>query len=307
MKRAAVLFLSLFLGIAVAEFLSTNFVFRQSLGRIVRRGELEVLVGRRGIFDRDIEHALRAQNFAGRQPSKTELLARLIDLAKLEEISEGQSVAAETVDHEMDLLRWQFADEKSWNAAQPSQLRREVLNNLRARAWLEAQLGAKILPNEKQRRQFYDAYPDVFFEPLRFRASHIFLAAPDGYPAEVIEAKRALTQAIVARQESFPALVAEFSEDDATKNREGYLNYFAAERMLPEIFAAAQALPLNAMSAPIRSRLGFHLLRVTQVLPPARLSFAEVEPEIAAFLENQQRAPAIVALLGKMQFATQRK
>ncbi len=35
-------------------------------------------------------------------------------------------------------------------------------------------------------------------------------------------------------------LVAEFSEDEASKKRDGDLGYFAATRMLPEVFVAAE-------------------------------------------------------------------
>ena len=136
----------------------------------------------------------------------------------------------------------------------------------------------------------------MFREPLRLRASHLFLAAPEGYPSEVIEGKRALINMLAARLrngESFDVLVAEFSEDEATKKRGGDLNYFAEERMLPALFAAAQRLRAGETSAPIRSRLGFHLVRLTHVLPAQEMTFEQALPEIFATLENEKRARAV--------------
>lgn len=297
MKRA-LLVLALLLGMGAGEYLTTDLTFRRWLGQVVRRGGLEALVGRRGIYDRDVERA--------GQP-----LESLIELAKLDAAAARQSISSAAIDHQMDLLRWQFGDEKSWHAilqkaaTTPRALRRAVAANLRDRSWLEAQ----IAPNDNGIRHFYDTQAEWLQEPLRFRASHLFLAAPDGYPDEVIEAKRTLINALAARLqngESFPALVAEFSEDEATKRQGGDLNYFAEERMLPEVFRAAQALHAGETSAPIRSRLGFHLIRLTESRPPRVLGFDEAQPGIIAALENQKRAQAVRTLLDGIQISVRR-
>lgn len=291
MKRTpvVVLVLVLFLGIAAGEYLTMNFAFRRWLGHIVRRGDLKALVERRGIYDRDLE-------------SSGQSLESLIELAKLDTAAARQPISSGALEHQMDLLRWQFSDEKSWHAmlqkaaTNRRALRREVAAYLRGCSWLETQ----IAPNEKSTRPVYDAQTARFQEPLRFRASHLFLAAPDGYPNEVIEAKRALINELAARikdGESFSALVVEFSEDEATKKRNGDLNYFAESRMLAEIWSAVPALRPGEVSHPIRSRLGFHLIRLTEFKPARLLAFEEAQPEINVALENEQRAEAVRALL----------
>jgi len=188
-------------------------------------------------------------------------------------------------------------------AASPPELRREIGANLRGRAWIEAQIASAIAPNDEDCRRYYDAHRAAFWEPTRFRASHLFLAAPDGYPNEVIEAKRALINTLATRLytgESFEALVAEFSEDTATKKEGGDLNFFSEERMLPEIFAAVKQLRVGETSAPIRSPLGFHLLRLTTALPAQQLTLAQARADILTTLENQSREQAIDSLLAKI-------
>jgi peptidyl-prolyl cis-trans isomerase C len=206
----------------------------------------------------------------------------------------------------MELLREQFRDEKTWNGVLARTvmarraLEREVTTNLRDRAWIESMIAPELRPNEEEARRYFEKHRADFQGPIRLRASHLFLAAPEGYSANVIEAKRALIAALAKRLaggESFAALVAEFSEDNATKKRDGDLGYFAEKRMLPEVFAAAQELEPGAMSAPIRSRLGFHILRLTESLPARALSFKEAGPEIDALLANQKRSKAVAALV----------
>ncbi len=294
MNRLLFFAAAILLGIAAGEYLTTNFVFRAWLGRLVRQDELVALVDRVGVY----KHGERS----------------VVD-AKVRSAAQNQPVTEAAIDHEMDLLRWQFPDEKSWGAmleragTNARALRREVAQNLRDRAWLETKLPAQIPPNEKEKHIFYEANPAQFAEPLRFRARHLFLAAPVGYPDEVIERKRKLSEALAARLrngESFDAFVAEFSEDEGTKNHGGDLNCFDAARMLPEIFAAAQTMKTGQTSAPIRSRLGFHILRLTSALPARELTFAEAAPEIEVALENERRAQALGDLRARMAQTTSR-
>jgi peptidyl-prolyl cis-trans isomerase C len=319
--KNALLVAAIFLGLIAGEFLAKNFWTRATIAQIVRRGELLAIVQGRGIYDRDVERAWQAQLYdqglepndvpiALAQTQKNSALAQLIERAKLDAAAREQKLSGHAVDREIDLLRWQFAPPRAWDFRLRYDLRREIAANLRARVWIESRLAGKISPNEKHCREFYDAHLDWFREPLRFRASHIFLAAPVGYPDEVIKTKRALIENLSARLtsgEDFPALAARFSDDEETKNRGGDLNYFAEERMLPAVFETAQSLGIGEISAPVRSRLGFHILRLTEKLPAAQLDFAQVAPEIATILENDERAKDVNALVahlgGKIQFA----
>ena len=307
-------------GIGAAEYLTTSFSLRRSIGHVVRRGELQALVGRRGIYDTDVERAWRAQLFpigADAQDieaatviqQKRAALQRLIEREKLNAAASGQSINSAPVAREVDLLRKQFRDEKNWNSTLSNAgmarrtLERAVATNLRDHAWIETGIAPELPPNEREARRYFEEHRADFQEPLRLRASHLFLAAPEGCPPEVIEAKRALIAELAKRLasgEPFPALVAEFSEDDATKKRDGDLGYFAEKRMLPAVFAAARQLQHGAMSAPVRSQLGFHILRLTDSLPARALTFEEARPEIDALLANRKRAKAVAAVVAAL-------
>lgn len=308
--------LGLFLGIGAGEYLSASFPFRAWLGHVVRRGELQALVGRRGIYENDVERTLQADLFAfGGEawelgpPVAVELkraaLQRLVEEENLNRSAKNEAVGPAALSGATQLLRDQFRDEKSWEKSlagaglSSRTLAREVTRNLCARAWLEKQLASRIQPNDTEVERYYEAHQAAFQEPLRLRASHLFLAAPEGYPDEVVERQQTLIEQIakrLANGESFPALVAEFSEDEATKKRDGDLSYFAETRMLPEVFGAADQLQPGQISGPVRSRLGFHLVRLTEVRPAQSLG-AEARPEIVALLENEKRTAALAAIL----------
>lgn len=311
---------ALLLGIGAGEYLTNNFSVRRWIGHVVRRGDLQVLVGRRGIYDTDVERAWQAELFAtgaNRQDleasaaagQKRAALERLIEQEKLNLAGADESIESGSMRQEVELFRSQFPDEKTWQKALTSAglteraLGREIATELRDLHWLETQIAGRIQPNETEIRRYFEEHRANFQEPLRLRASHLFLAAPDGYPAEVIETKRALIKQLserLANGESFEALVADSSEDEATKKRGGDLGYFAEARMLPAVFAAAQQLRPGATSAPIRSRLGFHILRLTESRPPRALTFEEARPEIDALLGNQKRTAVVATLVAAL-------
>ncbi len=317
MKRFLFLLLAVGLGLGAAEYLTTLFPVRRWIGEVAGRGELQALAGRRGIYDNDVDRAWRGDLFALGLDSfeleaavadaqKRATLHRLLAEKRLNAAATNEPTDPVAVARETQLLRDQFRDDRTWRKSlalaglTPRTLEREVAVNLRGRAWLEQQIAGRIQPNDSEVRRYYEENRTAFRQPLRLRASHLFLAAPDGYPVDVIERQGTFIEQLakrIANGESFPALIAEFSEDEATKMRDGDLGYFAEKRMLPEIFAAAGQLQPGQISAPVRSRLGFHIIRLTETRPERQLSLEEARPQIVALLENRRRTAAVASVL----------
>jgi hypothetical protein len=313
MKTAAVILLSVFLALGVGEFLLRSVAFRQWVGRITGRGELLALVKQVGLYDRDVERAWLGELYlrggsaeeakdAVVQSEKKAAIERLVRGLRLEATAAGEGVAAAELEHARELIYWEFRGEKGhpdslgkspWKAFI---FDRKLKRQLRARHWLERKVAAQLSPNESEIRRYFDQHSDHWQQPLRWRASHLFLAAPEGSLPELAGNKRAQIDLLakrLANGESFPALAGEFSEDEATKKIGGDLGYFAEERMLPEVIGAIRLLQPGQMSVPIQSRLGFHLLRLAEILPARTLSYEEARAEIILELENQQRGPAL--------------
>lgn len=306
---------SLGLGISAAEYLATSFSFRHWLGQATGRGDLQTLVRREGIYDRDVERAWASEIFAtGAEPQqmaepvieaqKKTALARLTTAAKLNVRAIGQPIDQGALRRALGLLRWQFPDEKTFGQAleqaglSSRALQKEVAAHLRSEAWLEASVAPQFVPNDIEMRQYYEAHLTDFQKPLRFRASHLFLAAPKGYPAEVIEGKRKLITNLsgrLAKGESFSVLVRQFSEDEATKPHDGDLGFFSESRMLPAVFTAVGQPRPGQISLPVRSRLGFHILHLTESRPTRQLTFEEARTEIETALANQKRTATVEA------------
>ena len=93
--------------------------------------------------------------------------------------------------------------------------------------------------------------------------------------------------------ENFADLVAQNSEDEATKRKGGDLGYFSESRMPRDFFAAVTKLRVGEISASIQTTLGFHIVQLTDFKPARQLTFQAAEPEIRLKLENKKRAASI--------------
>jgi parvulin-like peptidyl-prolyl isomerase len=310
----AVIVLAFAAGIAAGEFMYRSVVCRDAIGKLCGRGRLLALVKRSGIYELDLKREIEADSYAAGitqsdQNTIREVLMRLIANERVRKASEKESVSEAQLEHTFELLQFEFADKKMWTTRlehcglSSDFLRAQLRNNLRAQKWLEHQIATEIKMDDASCRQFYAVHRQDFAQPLRLRASHLFLAAPPETPPEVVSAKRAMIESLAARiahREEFPALVAEASEDEATKLRGGDLGYFSASRMPNDFFAAVSKLRVGEVSKPIRSELGFHLVRVAEIKPPREMSYEEAEPEISRLLGNQRRQSAVEVLSERM-------
>ena len=266
---------------------------RDAVGQLLGRGRFLALVDGRAIHERDLFQP-------GDARAETMLAAK-----SLRQSSEDATILADKAEREINLLHAQFADEiffasalESTHLTEPS-LRAMVADHLAVRRWLEEQIAPELKLTDEACRQIYENNPTRFELPPRFRARHLFIAAPEGTAPELVLTKRNLAQGLSVRLlagESLDELAAEASEDEATKEDGGDLGYFSAGRMPPDFMAELQKLSVGQTSPPLRCRLGFHIVALTEMQPARKLSFEEARAEIATQILNQKRGAAVAAL-----------
>jgi peptidyl-prolyl cis-trans isomerase C len=130
-------------------------------------------------------------------------------------------------------------------------------------------------------------------EPIpEVRASHILVPS---------EEQAAALKAELDAGADFAALAAEHGTD-ATRTRGGDLGWFTRDRMVPEFADAAFAMEEGAISDPVQSDFGWHLIALTgmrdQPVPPLEEVREEIESQIgsetARALVDELRAAADV-------------
>lgn len=98
------------------------------------------------------------------------------------------------------------------------------------------------------------------------KASHIlFMADENAAPADTLKAynKALSVYKRAAAGEDFDALAVENSEDPSAKENKGDLGYFTVFRMVYPFENAAYNTPKGQVSKPVRTRFGYHVIKVT--------------------------------------------
>jgi len=283
-------------------------VVHQVAGRIFQRGKLIALVRQRGVFEADLRARHQEKQFRagriGEDFDEAERVALRDELIASEALPTN-AVATNDSEQILIALRHQFGDDRQFRAAldrsglSQRTLRRALAEAICGEQWIENQIASQVAVSNAEEQKYFEQHPAEFMQPTRFRARHIFLAAPAGSAPELMQAKQ---QAILdiavrlGRGEDFGELAAAVSEDEASKTRGGDLGFFAANRMPAEFFEAAEQLSPNAPPRFLQSHLGFHALQVTDLHPARPLTLAEALSEITALIVAEKRRSAIATL-----------
>ena len=159
----------------------------------------------------------------------------------------------------------------------------------------ESAIFESITPAAEEVRQYYDANIAQYTTPGQVRASQILLRIGEEDEADV-EARAAGLAAEARGGADFAALAREHSDDEVTAEDGGDLGLFGRGRMVAEVEAAAFEMDVDAVSDPIRSAIGFHVLRVTEKQEETRQPLDEVREAIENTLKNERATSRADAL-----------
>ena len=128
-------------------------------------------------------------------------------------------------------------------------------------------------------RAYYDANPTLY-STTQVAASHILVK--DEETAKQIRAE------LETNPDRFAALATEKSTDAGSAKKGGELGLFGQGRMVPEFDKAAFSLQPGQISQPVKTRYGYHIIRVTERQEGERKPFDQVKEQIRMTLRNQR-------------------
>jgi peptidyl-prolyl cis-trans isomerase C len=169
------------------------------------------------------------------------------------------------------------------------QMEKELL----AAELMERRIGNEMAISDREIEEYYQSHQDEYLltQPLR-QARHILLNSRE-------QAEQARSRAL--RGEPFESLVVEMSIDSATHATGGDLGLFSQDDMVPEIAAVAFALEVNAISEPIQTEWGYHILQVTDAKPEGSvLPLGQVKGDIANKIFTTRQRLAFDSLMKEL-------
>ena len=298
--------------------MATSIICRDAIGVLFGRGHLLALAQGQGIYQanvqRDVEEMRSAGGGKDEYPSsdmmeRSAITSRLVAGAIIRSVAARERISPTALDREVGVCGSQFGDKTAWRRALRASglstgfFARILADHLRARQWIERQLMHQLGVSVDEARRHYDEHLETYSQPLRFRANHLFLAAPAEAPEEAIEEKREAIASLATRishGEDLSELAAPTSEDEATKTRGGDLGFFSKYRMPPDFVAVVAKMRVGEISPPARKRLGFHIIQLTDLRPARQMVFEEARQEAVLALETEKRRSAVQSLVADL-------
>ena len=146
----------------------------------------------------------------------------------------------------------------------------------------------KVTIEEKEISDFYELNQERFKDPKEIKARHIlFKVSSDASKSEETEAKeKALAILQKARDgEDFSALARKHSQDPAASEG-GDLGYFERGKMVKPFEELAFTLKPGEIGGPVRTRFGWHIIKVDDIKDAAIKTLPDVRDQIVATLKK---------------------
>ncbi|WP_435892377.1 peptidylprolyl isomerase [Oceaniferula spumae] len=228
-----------------------------------------------------------------------ELIDEAILRIKVRVNMEDAPVSEAEIDAEVAQFEKRFATAEELDkalAAQGIEDRKELRYRIAARIQQEKYVQFKIRDaiavSDEDVKKWYDDHKEELKMPERRRARHIFLATLD-HPSD--EAKATLEghlERLKKGETDFAKLAAEVSEDESNKGKGGDLGWMRKARLPGDFAAALFTLPVKTPTL-VRTKLGWHILEVTEVKAPELLPFETMKEEVKTALIDSRREAAV--------------
>jgi peptidyl-prolyl cis-trans isomerase SurA len=253
-----------------------------------------------GMMMGDVSHIPDPEKRAARAAAlRREVLDRLIDdeLILQQAVELKLSVSSEQVDASIeeikkqnnlddDQLREALKQQGMTMAAYRSDLKRQLL---RFRV-LNIAVGSRVNVSDEEVKAYYDRHMKDMAN-VQVRASHVFIAIPEGGDAAAVAEKRALAERVLERArkgEDFAKLAREVSDDAATRAEGGDLGYFGKDMLPKAIEEMVFAMKPGEIRGPVRADRGFHVIKLVDRKTKDSKPLDEVKDDIRMQLRQKE-------------------
>jgi foldase protein PrsA len=164
----------------------------------------------------------------------------------------------------------------------------DVHSALKEQIILDKALKKDVSITPAQIADYFNKNRATFDKPEQVTARHILV--PNLAEAQKVEQ-------LLKSGQSFASVAKEYSTDPGSKDKGGELGTFKRGQMVPAFDKVAFSEPVNAISAPVKSPFGYHIIQVEARIPGQKATLASATPQIVDQLRQQQEAPLIQPFL----------
>lgn len=156
---------------------------------------------------------------------------------------------------------------------------------------LKKEVEDKAVVSDAEIKEYYDKNPQEF-KTDQVRASHILVEKED-------EAKGIIER--LKKGEDFSKLAESLSKDPGSASKGGDLGFFGRGRMIPEFEEVAFSLkPGEISQQPLKTRFGYHIIKVTERKEGSLLPLENVKDKINGKLVSEKQRRLFESLIEKL-------
>ena len=196
-----------------------------------------------------------------------------------------------------------FVENMKRNGRTLDGIRREVRAGLARDQFLAVQWEGKINVTEDDARKYYDENTEEFKVPEQIRASHILMKPIEGGDPNAAKATaRAKTEDLL-KQIKDGADFAELAKGNSScpsAANGGDLNFFKRGDMTAPFEKVAFELKVGEHSDVVETDYGFHIIKVTDHMSPAIVSFEQTREKIIEVLIQAKQIEFVDEYLNKL-------
>ncbi len=179
-----------------------------------------------------------------------------------------------------------------------SNIRNQVITQQVVRDEVGRRIGGSMTPTAEQ--AYYQAHLKDFEQPEQVHLSEILVATPENASDAQIAAAQAKADGLEAKLKSGTAFaeLAKSSSGGPTASAGGDLGDFKRGALGSDVLENATfPLPVGGVTAPIRTRQGFVILKVDSHLAAGTAPLQQVEPQVQEAIYMSQLQPALRSYL----------
>ncbi len=148
-------------------------------------------------------------------------------------------------------------------------------------------LAKTIEVTDEKIKAFYEEQKAQYSTLERRKVAHILFEINDKQDEKTALEKATKAKSDLANKD-FSALAKELSDDKLTGKDGGDLGLFSAGVMEKDFDNVAQALKQGEVSEPVKSKFGYHLIKVTELAPAEIKPFESVKAEVTKAYQKSQ-------------------
>ena len=172
------------------------------------------------------------------------------------------------------------------------ELRFRMAARIQQKKYALTKIKSALIISDKEARQWYEEHQEEIRMPERRRVRHVFLATLDRLSEEAQATLAKHLKLLMSDKINFSSLASSVSEDERSKKNGGDLGWMRQTR-LPGDFATAVFGMSVKKPTLVRTKLGWHIIEVTEISPSALLPYETMKEEIMAAITDSRRDDAV--------------